>query len=316
MTVIQLDYIIAVYRHQNFTEAASSCNVTQPTLSMQIQKAEEELGIKIFDRSRQPVKTTKEGERIIEQAIVALGEIRKINELALMHHDIAEGEIHIGIIPTLAPYLLPLFLPAYMENNPKVKLHLYELETTTLIQKLKDESLDAAILATPLSDQDLEENPLFNEPFALYLPSEHKLRKRKTINSSDLDVDELWLLKEGHCFRDQVINLCNYSGESSVFENLKFQSGSLETLMRLVDKGYGYTIIPELATKDFQGKDMMKLRYFRSPQPSREISLVCLPGHSERAVLGGLMQAIKSAVPSHMTKMQHYQTMPISAVLD
>lgn len=311
MTVLQLEYIIAVYRHQNFTEAAGSCNVTQPTLSMQIQKAEEELGIKIFDRSRQPVRATKEGERIIEQAIVALAEVKKINELAQIHHDVAEGTLSIGIIPTLAPYLIPLFISEFLENNPNIKLELQELNTATIIQKLKDETIDGAIMATPLLDEDLDEMVLFNEPFALYLPSDHKLRKKKTISSSDIETKELWLLNEGHCFRDQVINLCKHSQDSSLYPNLKYQSGSLETLRKLVDRNMGYTILPELATKDFNGKDLMKLRYFRSPQPSREISLVTLKGRSQRAIFNGLVESVKSSVPTHMRKAQNYQSLSI-----
>lgn len=311
MTVLQLEYVIAVYRHQNFTEAANSCNVTQPTLSMQIQKAEEELGLKIFDRSRQPVRATKEGEKIIEQAMLALREVKKINEIALVHHDIAEGSISVGVIPTLAPYLIPLFLEEFLENNPNVKLELHELTTATIIEKLKAETLDAAIMASPLGDEELEEQVLFHEPFALYLPANHKLRKKKTINSSDLNTEELWLLNEGHCFRDQVVNLCKHSGEPQVFPNLKYQSGSLETLRKLVDRNLGYTILPELATKDFNGKDLMKLRYFRSPQPSREISLVSLKGKGSRVILTGLGESIKAAVPSHMRKVQNYQTLPI-----
>lgn len=311
MTVLQLEYIIAVYRHQNFTEAANSCNVTQPTLSMQIQKAEEELGLKIFDRSRQPVRATKEGEKIIEQAIVALGEVKKINEIASVHHDVAEGSISVGVIPTLAPYLIPLFLAEFLENNPNVRLELYELHTASIIQMLKDESLDAAIMATPLGDEELEENVLFYEPFALYLPSDHKLRKKKTISSSDLEPSELWLLNEGHCFRDQVVNLCKQPGESTIFSNLKYQSGSLETLRKLVDRNFGYTILPELATKDFNGKDLMKLRYFRSPQPCREISLVSLKGRGSRMVLNSLAESVKAAVPTHMRKSQNYQSLPI-----
>ncbi|MBL0910749.1 MAG: hydrogen peroxide-inducible genes activator [Bacteroidia bacterium] len=311
MTVLQLEYIIAVYRHQNFTEAAASCNVTQPTLSMQIQKAEEELGIRIFDRSRQPVRPTREGEKIIEQALIALQEVRKISELAQIHHDVAEGEISVGIIPTLAPYLIPLFLADFLEKNPKIRLNLFELTTETIIRKLKDESLDAGILATPLEDTDLLEEPLFYEPFALYLPADHKLRKRKTITSSDIDLDELWLLNEGHCFRDQVINLCKHSGGETYFPNLRFQSGSLETLRKLVDRNYGYTILPELATKDFNGKDLMKLRYFKSPQPSREISMVTLQGRGERLVLQSLAHSIAQSVPAHMRRKAGHQAVPI-----
>lgn len=208
ITLTQLEYIVEVAKKQSFGLAAQSCFVTQPTISMQINKLEEELGVILFDRSKKPVQLTPIGRKIIQQARLALQEVSRIEELVHIEKGEVEGELKLGVIPTLAPYLLPLFLETFVKKYPKVDLIIEELQTQSIIDKLKEDSLDAGILVTPLNIKGIAEKHLFYEPFIVYIPAQHPLHKLEKFSEKDLSLSDIWLLNEGHCFREQAMDLC------------------------------------------------------------------------------------------------------------
>ena len=296
MTVTQMEYLIAVDTYRNFAEAAKHCYVTQPTLSMQIKKVEEELNILVFDRSKKPVLTTDVGRQIIAQARIAVNETNRIYELINNQKDDISGELRIGIIPTLSPYLLPLFISDFMHKYPKVDLIIDEMVSEQIIQKLNNDTIDAAILVTPINEASIVEIPLFYERFFLYISEKHPLMKRNKIEYSDIDTSDIWLLKEGNCFRNQVINMC---GDHFTHKRhqLKFEGGSLETIKRIVDSQYGFTIIPELATIELTDLQKQKIKPFPSPEPVREVSLVVRRSFMKRKLLNLLQEEILAHIP-------------------
>ena len=274
MTYVQLEYLVAVETYGSFSKAAKKCFVTQPTLSMQVQKLEEELGVVIFDRSKMPLKTTSIGKKIIKQAKLNLMSMRKMKEIIQDEKQTIEGELRVGIIPTLGPYLLPLFVSRFLKKYPLVQLSIEEIISEQVVEKLKSDQLDVGILVTPIGDNSISEVPLFYETFVAYVSTSHHLFREDFIKLNELNLEEMLLLSEGHCFRNQVINICP---ESDIYESkyqLKFESGSLETLMRIIEKGYGYTLIPELAGKNLPAKKTKYLKKLTYPNPVREVSLV------------------------------------------
>lgn len=274
MNLQQLEYIVAVDTLKHFSAAAAKCNVTQPTLSMMIQKLEEELDVKIFDRSKQPVQTTEIGQTVIDQARMILGEAGNLKKLVAQQKGTISGELRIGIIPTLAPYLLPLFLNHFLKKYPLLKLKISELTTDQIIERLNAQHLDAGILATPLKNPTLQELPLFYEQFVVYASPAEKMMKKKYLLAADIDVNRLWLLEEGHCLRSQVVNLCELKRKEALLQNLDYEAGSIETLRKMVDLNNGITILPELALRDLTKAQMKNIRYFKSPAPVREVSIV------------------------------------------
>lgn len=274
MNLQQLQYIVAVDTFRHFSTAAEKCHVTQPTLSMMIQRLEEELEIKIFDRSKQPVVTTAIGSKVIEQARIILHEADLMRTLVHDQKGEAQGQLHIGIIPTVAPYLLPLFLNDFLKKYPKIHLKLSELTTDQIISQLEKQQMDAAILATPLKVSSLKEEPIFYEQFVVYASANEKVMKKKYLLAEDIDVNHLWLLEEGHCLREQVVNLCELKRKETLKQNLDYQAGSIETLRKMVDMNNGITILPELALRDLNAAQKKKVRYFKPPAPVREISIV------------------------------------------
>ncbi|HOZ75724.1 MAG TPA: LysR substrate-binding domain-containing protein [Flavobacterium sp.] len=273
MTITQLQYVLAVAEHRNFTLAAEKCFVTQPTLSMQIQKIEEELGIQIFDRTKKPIQLTEIGQKIVSQAKNIVNEADRMQDIVEQQKGFIGGEFRLGIIPTVMPTLLPMFLSNFVKKYPKVRLIIEELNTDEIITRLKNGHLDAAIAATPLSDEKIKEIVLYFEPFVAYIPESHQNFAKTAIDVEDLNIDEILLLQDGHCFRDGILNLCRNAGKP---EHSKFQieSGSFETLIRLADEGLGITLLPYLHTLDLNDKDQAKLRHFKEPKPAREVSLI------------------------------------------
>ena len=296
MTLTQLKYVVAVADHGNFARAAESCNVTQPTLSMQIRKLEDSMDIQIFDRSSSPVRPTDMGQLIVEQARNALEEIRRIDEVIQEEQNVIKGELRIGIIPTLAPYLLPLFIMEFIEAYPEVDVLVEELLTEQIVAKLRRNELDVGIFVTPYDEEDLQIVPLFHELFVVYMSTRHPLSDRVKINFEDLDLSQMWLLREGHCFRNQVINIC---GEQHTTEHsrLQFESGSLETLRRIVEREYGYTLLPELATLEMDQDQERFVKYFKNPQPVREVSLVHRRGMARHRLIESLGEEILENIP-------------------
>ncbi|MDG1285061.1 MAG: hydrogen peroxide-inducible genes activator [Flavobacteriaceae bacterium] len=273
MTITQLKYVLAVAEHQNFTKAAEKCFVTQPTLSMQIQKLEDQLAIQIFDRSKKPIELTEVGRKIVNQAKNIVNEADRITDIVDQQKGFIGGEFKLGIIPTVMPTLLPMFLKSFIKRYPKIKLKIEELNTDEIIQRINDGHLDAAIAATPLKNEQIKERVLFYEPFVGYIPSNHRLTSKKTIEVSDLDINDMLLLEDGHCFRDGVLNLCNAKKTKDLNE-FQFESGSFEMLVKLTNEGMGMTLLPYLHTLDLKEKEQEKLHYFSEPSPAREVSLI------------------------------------------
>lgn len=273
MTITQLQYVLAVAEHKNFTLAAEKCFVTQPTLSMQIQKIEEELSIQIFDRTKKPIQLTDIGQKIVNQAKNIVIEADRIKDIVEQQKGFIGGEFRLGIIPTIMPTLLPMFLNNFIKKYPKVKLIIEELNTDEIIIKLKNGHLDAAIASTPLMEEKLKEIVLYFEPFVAYIPENHKIADKGEIEISDLNIEEILLLQDGHCFRDGILNLCKSNGISTG-NSFQLESGSFETLIKLADEGLGTTLLPYLHTLDLNEKDKKKLHHFVEPKPAREVSLI------------------------------------------
>lgn len=299
MTLLQLEYIVAVDTYRSFVSAAEKCFVTQPTLSMQVQKLEEFLHVKIFDRSTQPVIPTEIGSQIIAQARIVLQENYKIKELISSQQQDIVGELKIGIIPTIAPYLLPEVIAAMLEKYPDLKLLIWEYTTEDIIQHLKTGVIDCGILATPLVNPYLTEIPLYYENFVSYISKNSKLFKKKAIGADDLADENIWLLNEGHCMRTQVLNICR-STQNNRLQSLAYHTGSVETLIRMVDINDGATLLPELALADLSAKQLNKVRYFRSPEPVREISLVTHKNFIKKRMLSALKEEILAVIPKGM----------------
>ncbi|MEA5258837.1 hydrogen peroxide-inducible genes activator [Arcicella aquatica] len=301
MTITQLEYVIAVENHRNFVQAADSCFVTQPTLSMQIQKLEDELGVKIFDRSRQPVVTTQIGLEIIQQARITIAEFYKIKDAVNSgKHDVT-GEVRLGVIPTIAPYLLPLFLANFLEKYPNVELKIKELTTDRIVHGLKNDDFDLGLIATPLQQPNIVEYPIYYEELVLYVSKENAIYQKKYALSEDINPKELWLLEEGHCLRSQIENLCELKRKSIGRNQFEYQAGSLETLRKMVERNQGITILPELATMDFDDERLKLIRHFKSPAPVREVSLVAHKNFAKLGILKALKECILAALPKELT---------------
>jgi LysR family transcriptional regulator, hydrogen peroxide-inducible genes activator len=292
MTITQLQYVLAVAEHKNFTIASQKCFVTQPTLSMQIQKVEEELEVLIFDRSKKPIQLTDIGIKIVSQAKNIVNEASRIQDIVDQQKGYIGGEFKLGIIPTVMPTLLPMFLNNFIKKYPKVKLIIEELNTSEIIKKLNNGLLDAAIAATPLQEEKIKEIVLYYEPFMVYAPNYHVLSSKTEVKVSDLNIDEILLLQDGHCFRDGIINLCKNNNLQSDTNKFKIESGSFETLLKLSDEGLGITLLPYLHTLNLNEKDKLKLRHFEEPKPAREISLIYPKNELKIQIIEVLRQTI------------------------
>ncbi len=303
-TLTQLEYIVAVDTYRHFGEAAQKCFVTQPTLSMQVKKVEEELGVIIFDRSKQPVIPTDIGDTIIAQARIVLREMQRVSELIGDFRNEVSGSLRMGIIPTLAPYLLPVFIGDFLRKYPKINLQVRELPTEDIVQALENDLLDLGILVTPLRQPSIREIPLFYEEIKLYIHPQHELAKNYTeagVSIEALQNCRFWLLKDGHCFRNQMINLCSIS-ETSPSDRyfqlpFEYESSSFEALQRLVDKEGGFTLLPELAIPQQEGT--AKILSLNST-PLREVSLVYVRNFAKIKLLELLKEAILEAIPPHL----------------
>jgi LysR family hydrogen peroxide-inducible transcriptional activator len=297
MNLHQLEYIIAVDTHRHFAKAAEKSFVTQATLSMMIKKLEDELEIKIFDRSRQPVIPTKEGEEFIKRAKQVIAEVGRLKDFASEIKGEITGELHIGIIPTLAPYLLPLFLKNFIKKYPQLKVFIKEMITEEVIRKLKMGEVDIGLVATPLDEPSLKEYPLFYEEFFAYSSRGEIYPDSKYLLPKDIDLKHLWLLEEGHCLRNQVLNFCELKKKEIETENLHYEAGSIETLINLVDKYEGVTIVPHLAMLSLKSMQKKKIKEFANPKPVREISLVVGKNFARVKILDKLKNEIISKIP-------------------
>lgn len=311
MTLVQLEYVVALDRFRHFALAASKCFVTQPTLSMQIHKLEQELGFKIFDRSKQPVMPTEAGLEIIEHAKRILAEKDAMNEMLQTKKGVLSGELKIGIIPTLAPYLLPLFAQQFINKYRSVKLIVNEMMTDLIVSRLREGAIDAGILVTPLQEYGIKEHLLFYEELLVYVSKKNHDFKKHYVLAQDIDPQKLWLLEEGHCFRSQIMNLCELQKASKAGHSLEYEAGSIETLRRMVELSDGITILPELASRELSTRQQAQLRQFKRPAPMREVSLVVHRDFVKRRLVELLQKEIIAAVPEKIKKNKAANVLPI-----
>jgi LysR family transcriptional regulator, hydrogen peroxide-inducible genes activator len=302
MTLTQLKYVVAVDNLRHFAEAADHCHVTQPTLSMQLHKLEQELGVKLFDRSKQPVIPTESGREVIAQARKVLAEADVLQNLVDQRHGTHTGELKAGIIPTLAPYLLPLFVQSFTQKYPKVKLTVHEMTTEVIISRLREGRLDVAILVTPLNEKGISEQVLFYEKLIAYVSKKNSLYKKHYVLSKDIDPRKLWLLEEGHCFRSQIMNLCELQKAGKEGSFFEYEAGSIETLRRMVEINDGITILPELATMDLRSSQLQLLRQFKHPSPMREVSLVVHRDFVKKKLVEIFKKEIIASIPENIKK--------------
>jgi LysR family hydrogen peroxide-inducible transcriptional activator len=293
MTITQLKYTLAVAEHGNFTTASEKCFVTQPTLSMQVQKLEEELGVTIFNRSTKPLQVTEVGEKVLNQARKIIEESTRMNDVISEEKGVIGGTLKVGIIPTVTSTLLPLFLNIFTKKHKNVDLKIEEFNTETIVQKLEDNSIDCAIAATPLSNDKVIERPLYYEPFVAYVPRHHSLSGNKYLEIDDLTNGDLLILQDGHCFRNQVLNLCSLEDLNKQYE---LKSGSFETLINLSNNGPWMTIIPYLHSNNLSPKNIENIIPFQDPAPAREISMIYSKSQLKLPVINALMSNISSVI--------------------
>ena len=293
MNIRDLKYLVALSKYQHFGKAAEACFVSQPALSMQIKKLETDLGVKLLERSNKSVLLTPIGIAITEKAQHLLEQADEIYALAKLAENPYGGELKIGIIPTLAPYLLPLLMPALASQFPSVRFYLVEEQTALLIPKLKAGTLDAAFLALPVLESALTHSVLFEEEFLLAVPAKHPLSRRKTVKQHDLDQQHVLLLEEGHCMRGQTLDICHKINAS---EMQNFRATSLETLRHMVASGNGITLMPKLAQ---QTNDNIVYLPFSSPKPSRTIGLYWRVSSTRKLLLEEVSTYIKKIIPGH-----------------
>jgi LysR family hydrogen peroxide-inducible transcriptional activator len=311
MTFVQLEYVVAVDTYRHFATAAEHCFVTQPTLSMQVQKLEEELGVKIFDRSKQPVVPTEIGIEIIEQSRRILSEKNVIKELVQTKKGILTGELRIGIIPTLAPYLLPLFIQNFYKKYPLIKLVVQELMTEYIVSRLREGRIDVGILVTPLQENGIKEHVLFYEELLAYVSRKNAAYKKTYVLAQDIDPEKLWLMEEGHCFRSQIVNLCELRRASEMGTHFEYEAGSIETLRRMVELNDGITILPELTTLDMTARQLQLIRHFKKPAPMREVSIVVHRDFVKKRLIEALKEEIIAAIPEKIKLNKDLNVVPI-----
>lgn len=292
MNIQQIEYVVAVADNGSFGKAATAQFIGQSTLSTMIARLEDEMGIKIFDRKYKPASITKEGEIFISQCRIILDEINNLGEVVNNITGASSGVIKIGVIPTVAPYLLPLFINKLTADKPDVQFIISEMTTHHIIEEIEQRKLDIGILSTPLDHPDLVEHHLFNEPFCLYDKSQKQ--SGISVDYKGLDCHRLWLMDEGHCLRHQVESICDLRNQSNLKRNLEYKSGSIDTLLRFVKKNKGLTLLPYLSTLGLSKSDKGHLATFKSPAPARSIGAVVHRNFSKRGLLDALKEQIVS----------------------
>ena len=312
-SLTQLEYALAVQKFGHFAKAAKACFVTQPTLSMQIQKLEETLGTIIFDRSKKPILLTDTGKKLIEQMQSIVREAKQLEAITqVANTGKICGELIVGVIPTIAPYLLPRILPLLEKMHPDLQLKIFEMQTHKIIDSLNDDEIDVGLLATPLKSPKIHERPLYWEPFSLLCKKDHELNKFKRVKYSELNSEDIWLLEEGHCLRHQVLDVCSLKQKKNIKRKYQFESGSLETLKNLVNSYGGYTLLPSLATEGL-GENVVLLPFER-PIPAREIGLVTRRQHYKSELLDAFEEVILKCIPEALRKIRQkdLDVLPVS----
>lgn len=292
-------YIVAVDRHRSFREAAHACHVSQPALSTQLKKAEEMLGVVLFDRTRQPIMATELGSRIVAHARLVIDQVEQLESIARGQNDLG-GTYRLGIIPSLAPSIIPLLLPPFLENHPRIELEIMESKTEDLVRRLREGALDGGIAAVPLEVASLTERVIFHEELYVYLPPNHPLAERDKVRQADLVDEEVWLLREGHCFRTQVLHLCSVDGRRPR-SRVQLDSDSFETLIQLVDGGVGATIVPELIARSLSpARRAKQLRPFSGTTPVREVGMVLARDSLRAEATEAIISTLRGALPTEL----------------
>lgn len=311
-SLTQMKYIVSVYENKSFSLASKECNVSQPSLSMQIQKAEDELGVLIFDRNSKPISATDKGLELIRQMKVILNESKRLEDLSKVQAGTLSGQLDLAVIPTVAPYLLPKILHPISKSIPQVHINVFERTTSQILLNLKSKDLDAAILATPLNESDLIEIPLYYEPFYLLAHKSHPILKNKIIREQDMTKFPIWLLDEGHCFRAQTLSVCSMDRHQDVFTNINYAGGSIHTLMQIVLESEGCTLIPHLALEELSPHIIKNnVRTLKKPTPSREISLVFHKSQWKMDILEKVKNLIIQNIDKDMLKPQGLEILDI-----
>jgi len=299
MNLRDLKYLIAIAETRHFGRAAERCFVSQPTLSGQIRKLEDELGVTVFERTNRSVTVTPVGEQILSHARLLLEQAEVIQQLARAHRDPLAGPLRIGAIPTLSPYLMPLVLVPLRRRYPQLKMVLSEELTETLLRRLRGHEIDAALLGTPVEEPDLAELPLFDEPFWLAHPRDHVLYAKDEITREDLDQVELLLLSDGHCLSKQVMEVCGLADRQQQGEMADLRAASLETLLQLVGAGFGCTLVPALAVRGAWMTDSgIIARPLDLPDAFRQVRLVYRSSYPRRAALDAFAGIIQANLPN------------------
>lgn len=302
-SLTQIEYVLSVAQHRHFAKAAAACHIGQPTLSMQIQKLEEDLGVVLFDRSKKPILLTPMGEKLIPQMQLLIFESKKIEEMIKINQsEKLKGELRLGIIPTITPYLLPRLMSSMTKHFKDIKLIISELQTDKVIKALEDDELDVGLLSTPLKLPRIHEYPLFYEPFYLLCRKDHALSKKRKVNHHDLTGDDLWLLEEGHCLRHQVLDICSIKKNRKESRQFFFEGGSLETLKKLVEMNGGMTLVPKLSLDKISENTVIK--EFERPIPAREVGLVYRREHYKLELIEALGEAILLSIPQDLKKLR------------
>lgn len=287
MTITQLEYVMAVAKHGSFTKASDKCNVTQPTLSMQVQNLEEELKTKIFIRGTKPIQLTEVGKKIIDQGQIIVDEAIKIKEIVLHEKNYIGGEFNLGIIPTISS-IIPLFINKFIKKHPNVHLKIQELNFNDLTKKVLSGDLDGGITSTPLNNKEINEIPLYYEPFVAYVPNKNNLSKIKKLKVEDLEYSSILILEEKNNFTKQIFKLFSSSNI-----NMNLNTSSFETLIQLSDQGFGITLLPYLYTKNFPKERLNKLKLFEEPEPAREISIIYQKNKLKSPIIKALSECIE-----------------------
>ena len=295
MTLQQLEYIVALDKTRHFVRAAEMCGVTQPTLSAMIQELEDELDCRIFDRSSHPIVPTEIGVAVIQQAQVVLFNVNQLKENVLVQRGTVAGNLSLAIIPTVAPYLLPGIISLFRSDYPEISLRISEMRTETIIEKLHTAEIDMAILSTPLEDPKILEVPLYYEKFIAYIAPDEPMYAQEEVSTNEMPLDHLWVLEEGHCLRNQVFNFCENKTHTSTYE-----AGSIDTLVKIVDRNGGYTVIPELHVDLLNETQKQNLRKIVRPEATREIALVIRHDYVREGMMNAVANTVKKIIPQHM----------------
>ena len=303
MNLQQIEYLLSLNKHRNFSSAAEASFVTQPAMTIQIKKLEDELGVVLFDRTKKPLMVTDVGEDIIDQARTILREIHKIKDIADAFNSDLSGKLKVGIIPTIAPYLIPLFINSFAEKYPGIILDIQEAITDDILASLKEGEIDVGIIVTPYSMSGIISEPLYYEKFFAYVSKEHPLYKKRKLETTDIDLNDIWLLKEGNCFRNQIINICSSEQQEIVHSNFQYESLSIDALIRIVESRKGFTVIPELAVDDLDEKKKELVKPFKGFIPEREVSLIVERNFLKKRLIDKLKAEITNSIPRKMKKL-------------